>query len=106
MTVRPLVVLAEFETTAETYDAFLALCSYDSERSVADEEGCHAFDVLTPEDEPNVIVLHEIYTDRAAFEAHLKTPHFAKFDAGLTALNIGTRGVRFLAQRHPGIARR
>ena len=32
------------------------------------------------------IVLYEIYDDRAAFEAHLKTPHFHEFNAGSTPL--------------------
>ena len=32
------------------------------------------------------IVLYEIYDDRAAFEAHLKTTHFARFNEASAAL--------------------
>ena len=96
-----LTVIAEFETTSDTYDKFLEICTYDSERSVADEAGCHAFNVLTPQDEANTIVLVEIYEDRAAFETHLKTPHFSKFSETVKDLGIKERSVRFLTQRAP-----
>jgi len=33
-----------------------------------------------PEGDRETVVLYEIYDDRAAFQAHVKTPHFAAFD--------------------------
>jgi quinol monooxygenase YgiN len=32
-------------------------------------------------DDPAAIFLYEVYTHRAAFDAHLATPHFRSFDA-------------------------
>ena len=96
-----LTVIAEFETTSDTYDKFLEICTYDSERSVADEAGCHAFNVLTPQDEANTIVLVEIYEDRAAFETHLKTPHFGKFAESLRNHGTNDMIVLLLTQRAP-----
>ncbi|GBQ05785.1 putative quinol monooxygenase [Saccharibacter floricola] len=89
-----LTVIAEFETTAETFQSFLDVCHSDAERSVTDEPGCLDFVILTPHDEPNVIVLYEIYKDKVAFEEHEKAPHFAEFSDALKRLNIVTRRVR------------
>ena len=96
-----LTVIAEFETTPATYDRFLKVCAYDSERSVADESGCHSFMVLSPETEADTIILVEVYTDRAAFEEHLRTPHFEVFANAVKELDIKERSVRFLKKRAP-----
>ncbi|MFT8777581.1 MAG: putative quinol monooxygenase [Gluconacetobacter liquefaciens] len=97
MDATPLTILAEFTTTDENRTKFLELCAYDAERSVTDETGCHAFDVLLPEDAPHTVILHEVYTDRAAFDSHLKTPHFKIFDDAVRDLGIQTVAVRLLA---------
>ena len=49
--------------------------------SIRDEPGCRRFDVLEPAGQADVIVLYEIYDDRAAFDAHVRSPHFGKFQA-------------------------
>lgn len=43
------------------------------------EEGCRRFDVCFSEDGRRCF-LYDLYTDRAAFDFHLATPHFAAFD--------------------------
>jgi autoinducer 2-degrading protein len=45
--------------------------------------------VVVPEGEADRIILYEIYDDAAAFDAHLKTPHFASFDAASAPLVAG-----------------
>jgi (4S)-4-hydroxy-5-phosphonooxypentane-2,3-dione isomerase len=45
------------------------------------ERGCRQFDVCAAPDDPTSIFLYEVYTDRAAFDAHLATAHFRAFDA-------------------------
>jgi len=45
------------------------------------EPGCRQFDVCGPADDPAAIFLSEVYADRAAFDAHLASPHFRAFDA-------------------------
>ncbi len=97
----PIVVLAEFTAPPEQLDAFLELCAFDSTASVRDEPGCHRFDVLTDPDEPGAVVLHEIYADHAAYEAHRQTPHYATFADGVQRLGITLRRVRLLSHRHP-----
>ena len=48
--------------------------------SARDEPGCRRFDVVVPLGEADRVFLYEIYDDRAAFDAHVKTAHYAAFD--------------------------
>jgi quinol monooxygenase YgiN len=49
-------------------------------RSLADEPGCRVFDVV--QDASGLqFFLYELYDDEAAFQAHLRMPHFRTFDA-------------------------
>ncbi len=52
----------------------------NAETSVLAEPGCHQFDVCVAPDDPANVFLYELYDNRAAFEAHLETPHFKAFD--------------------------
>ncbi|GJD48244.1 (4S)-4-hydroxy-5-phosphonooxypentane-2,3-dione isomerase [Methylobacterium crusticola] len=94
------VVIAEFKLKEGARAAFLELARDDAAHSVADEPGCRQFDVTVAEDDPDRIVLYEVYDDRAAFEAHLETPHLARFRAGFPAL-AEPLPVRFLSRHHP-----
>ena len=46
------------------------------------EPGCTAFIPHTAEDDSNMVVIYEQYTDRAASELHRTTPHFKKYVVG------------------------
>ncbi|MCE2579718.1 putative quinol monooxygenase [Gluconacetobacter entanii] len=94
MTDTRLIIIAEFETTAATRKPFLEACLEDSIRSVADEAGCSCFDVLTTSDEPDTVILHEVYDSPAAFEAHQATPHFKAFSDAVNTLKVRTVSVR------------
>jgi quinol monooxygenase YgiN len=95
------VVIAEFEVKAGCLDAFLVLARDDAERSLADEPGCRQFDIVRPEAAPNVVLFYEVYDSRAAFDAHLETPHLGRFRAGFPALIVAERPVRFAGRLHP-----
>ncbi len=92
------VVIAEFKVKDGHLVAFLKLARDDAERSVADEPGCRQFDVAVSDDDPHTVVFYEVYDDRAAFDAHLATPHFAQFQQGFPALIVEQKA-RFL-KRH------
>lgn len=89
------VVIAEFEIKPGEVAAFLALAHNDASESLANEEGCLAFDVLTPEGSEDKVVLHEIYRDRAAFEHHTTMPHYAPFKEGTAPLLADAPRIRF-----------
>ncbi|MCP1620729.1 quinol monooxygenase YgiN [Pseudomonas sp. SLBN-26] len=57
-------------------EAFMEAMRINAAASVRDEPGCLVFDVLHDRSDPDRVWLYEVYTDEAAFEAHMQTPHF------------------------------
>lgn len=74
-------ILVRFRIGSGRMPAFLPLMLENAEASRRDEPGCERFDVLQPQGDPDTVLLYEIYTDRAAFDAHCVSPHFKRFDA-------------------------
>jgi quinol monooxygenase YgiN len=94
------VVIPEFVVKPGCIDAFLALARDDAAKSVAEEPGCRQFDVVQTEEEPLHVLFYEVYDSRVAFEAHLRTPHLARFREGFPALVLEERPVRFASRHH------
>jgi quinol monooxygenase YgiN len=90
------VVIAEFTAKPGQRQALLAV-AFEDAASLANEEGCLAFDVLTSAEFENLVVLHEVYTSAAAFEAHKEMPHYAPFKTHSAPLIDGTPVVRVFA---------
>lgn len=82
------VITVDFTLKPGAMAAFRKLIDRNARDSCADEPGCRRFDVLAPTEASNKIFLYEIYDDRAAFDAHLKSPHFAAFNRESEALVI------------------
>jgi autoinducer 2-degrading protein len=74
------VITVDFTLKPGAMADFRKLIDRNARDSCADEPGCRRFDVLAPTDQADKIFLYEIYDDRAAFDAHLKSPHFAAFN--------------------------
>ena len=75
------VIVVEFKIKPGEMQNFRRLIDDNARASVRDEPGCSRFDVLADRKDADRILLYEIYDDRAAFDAHLKTSHFAVFNA-------------------------
>lgn len=75
------VILVDFLLKPGSKAEFRRAIDANAKASCRSEPGCRQFDVVEPRDDPDRIVLYEIYDDRAAFEVHLKTPHLAAFEA-------------------------
>ena len=60
----------------EHRDAVLKGALEDARGSQHDEPGCLRFDVIQDQSDPNRIFFYEVYKDEAAFQEHLKAPHF------------------------------
>jgi len=89
------VVVVEFHLKPGTRSQFRSLIDANADASVKNEPGCLQFDVLEPEGEGDRVMLHEIDSDKAAFDAHLRTEHFQTFASASEALCLGksvTRG--------------
>lgn len=70
-------VCVTFEIKPGQMDQFLPQMVENARTSRAFEPGCQQFDICRAGD---MIFLYEIYDDRAAFEAHLASPHFHRFE--------------------------
>jgi quinol monooxygenase YgiN len=80
------VVVVEFQLKPGARSQFRGLIDANADASVRDEPGCLQFDVLEPEGDADRVLLYEIYVDRFAFDAHLKTEHFRVFNDAAGAL--------------------
>lgn len=94
--------LAEIEIDPAQLDAFRVIAD-ENVTATRSEPGDIAFHAFALKDDPAHIRVFEIYTDQAAYAAHLETPHYKKFRAAtqgmiksvklidLTALSPGDR---------------
>ena len=74
------LLLVEFEIDPKFTALFNEAVSLQASNSLKEEPDCHFFRVTRHEEEPNIFILSEVYTDAAAFEFHLTTDHFISFD--------------------------
>ena len=79
-------VCVTFKLNHGQTSAFLPLMRGNARKSLTDEIGCMQFDVLTDPTNPDSVFLYELYTNRAAFDAHLTSAHFKSFDAATAAM--------------------
>jgi len=97
--VSKLVILVEIATKPGAAEAFAGLIGANA-RASRTEPGCRQFDVCTDPSAPDRVTLYEIYDDDAAFEAHLRAPHYLEFAAAAKPL-IETITVRRLRLADP-----
>lgn len=57
-------------------ERFLEAMLPNAAASVREEPGCHVFDLLEDQQDPNLFYLYEIYRDEAALAEHKQTPHY------------------------------
>lgn len=86
------VRMAEIEIDPAHLDAYRRLLAEEIEASVHIEDGVLALNAVAIKGQPHKIRILEVYASRAAYEAHLQTPHFLKYKtqtAGMvTSLNL------------------
>ena len=71
----PVVVIAHWQTSAESRAEVLALVAGLVPRSLA-EPGCVGYEIFQSVDTPTELTLVERYADRAALDAHISSPHY------------------------------
>ena len=74
------VVTVIFVIKPGDLDDFIPVMIRQAHNSLTREEGCLQFDVCQDRDQPERVFLYEVYSNRAAFDAHLQTTHFLDFD--------------------------
>jgi|SRR3954469_11287097 autoinducer 2-degrading protein len=94
-------LIVDFEVKDGTADQVLALVSENARNSVEKEPGCLQFDVMQAADNPNRLMLFEVYSDEAAFQAHGKTAHIQEFLAKARPLFVKTTMTKLTRKAHP-----
>lgn len=74
-----MIRIAEIEIHAENIAAYKAILKEEAAASVKLEAGVVAIFPMYQKENPAQIRILEIYRDKAAYEQHLKTPHFQKY---------------------------
>jgi (4S)-4-hydroxy-5-phosphonooxypentane-2,3-dione isomerase len=74
-----LVMTVHFKLKKEYCGSFRARVRTQAEGTLAAEKDCHRFEICSSLENAEQIILYEIYTDEAAFQAHLSSPHFLAF---------------------------
>ena len=72
-------IVVSFRVKPDCVDAFTAAARADAESSVANEPGCHQFDVCVNPEDPTYFTFYEVYDDQDAIDAHRASPHFKQF---------------------------
>lgn len=75
----PMVRIAVLEIEPAQLDAYKAILAEEQEASVRLERGVIMLHSVALVDSPTSIRLLEVYASRAAYEAHIKSPHFIKY---------------------------
>ncbi len=74
-----MIRLSEIEIEPAFLDEYLEILAEESKASVELEPGVISIYPMFQKEQPNEIRILEIYANREAYEAHLKTPHFQHY---------------------------
>lgn len=96
------VVTVIFEIAAGHEEAFAGRVLRQAEDSLEREPGCHVFDVCRDPIQRGRFFLYEVYDDREAFDAHLRSAHFAAFDDDVRDW-VADKQVRAFDRIHAGV---
>ena len=91
------VVIVDFKIKPERLAEFMPLMVENARASRETEPGCQVFDVCVDPKDKTTVFLYELYDDRAAFDAHLATSHFKRFDAAVASM-VAAKTVRTLTR--------
>ena len=89
-----LAIVATIITTPGKRDEYLRHLRAHAERCRATEPGTLAFEILAPHDQPDTLMLYELYASKEAFDTHWNGPSIQqarKDSAGLVVSMKGTR---------------
>jgi quinol monooxygenase YgiN len=77
-----IVRIAELEIDPAQLEAYRAMLAEEIEASVEKEPGVLMLHAVAERERPEQIRILEVYANRAAYEAHIQTPHFLKYKEG------------------------
>ena len=90
-----LAVCVDFEIDLESLDPFLIIMKKNASDSLANEVGCHQFDIAQDQQNPTKVFLYELYDDAVAFESHKKESHYLEFNDAIRGM-VNKKSIRLL----------
>lgn len=66
-----LAIIGTMKLVPGTREEFVRHLAQHRLRCLAGEPDTHVFEILLPKDDPDTVLLYEVYTDQAGFDAHL-----------------------------------
>lgn len=78
----PMVRLSRLVIDASQLAAYKAALTDEIQASITLEPGVKTLYAVSEKDHPERFTILEIYADRAAYQAHVRSPHFLKYKAG------------------------
>lgn len=81
-------VAVTFEIEPAAFKPFVSRVRKQAQDSLTLEPLCHRFDVLVADDFSARVFLYELYEDRDAFDAHLRSAHFLAFDGEVAPMVV------------------
>lgn len=86
-----MVRIAEIEVDPAQVDVYKARLAEVGAASVALEPGVLMLHSVSLKHTPHHIRVFEVYADSAAYEAHIRTPHFLKYKQGTSGMVTALR---------------
>ena len=90
-----LAVCVDFEIDLASLDAFLTVMQKNASDSLANEVGCHQFDIAQDPQNPTKIFLYELYDGAVAFGLHKKASHYLEFNDSVSGM-VNKKLIRLL----------
>jgi quinol monooxygenase YgiN len=89
-----LAIVATIKNIAGKRDEYMAFLKAHGERCLATEPGTLRFDILVPLEEPDTIMLYELYASAEAFQAHWNGKSMQQMKQDAAGLQTSLKGVR------------
>lgn len=83
---KPMVRLAKLVVDAPQLDRYKVFLKEEIEASVRLEPGVKTLYAVSEKARPTHFTILEIYADSAAYQTHIKTPHFLKYKTGTAGM--------------------
>ena len=94
-----LAVCVDFEIDLASLDAFLPIMKKNTSNSLANEIGCHQFDIAQDQQNPTKVFLYELYDDAVAFESHKKESHYLELNDAIRGM-VNKKSICLLKKIH------
>jgi quinol monooxygenase YgiN len=86
-----IVLVAKYTVQPGKQDEVIAALQRMAPLVKQHEPGCHLYQVSRSQDNPDLLMLYELYADEAAVQAHRETPHFKEIIEGTVAPLLAKR---------------